>query len=99
MVDIIAILTLNLFNADFAITNLNTIEVYPCVAFANNQYYVFWTDYRNSSSYMYALYGARVSATGTVIDLNGKFQFQDSCFTPAVAYDGTNFLVVWREGC
>ncbi|MEO0181947.1 MAG: hypothetical protein ABIL40_00540 [candidate division WOR-3 bacterium] len=97
MVDIIAILTLNLFNADFAITNLNTIEVYPCVAFANNQYYVFWTDYRNSP--IYALYGARVSATGTVIDLNGKFQFQDSCFTPAVAYDGTNFLVVWREGC
>ncbi len=97
MAIITTIITLSLLNADFAITNLNTYELYPCVAFANNQYYVFWTDYRHTS--LYTLYGARVSATGTVIDLNGKFLFQDSVFTPAVAYDGTNFLVVWREGC
>ncbi|MEO0096438.1 MAG: hypothetical protein ABIL15_04670 [candidate division WOR-3 bacterium] len=97
MFNICALLAIGLLSADFGITNLPTYEIYPCVAFANNQYYVFWTDYRNSP--IYALYGARVSATGTVIDLNGKFQFQDSCFTPAVAYDGTNFLVVWREGC
>ncbi|MEO0185741.1 MAG: hypothetical protein ABIL20_08100 [candidate division WOR-3 bacterium] len=97
MLNIIVLIVLRLFSVDFPITNLNSDERFPCAAYANSQYYVFWTDYRNYPQY--ALYGARISPTGTVIDLNGKFLFQDSCFTPAVAYDGSNFLVVWRDGC
>jgi hypothetical protein len=90
-------MALALFGADFVITNLSTYERYPCVAFANNQYYVFWSDFRSDP--LLSLYGARVSAAGTVIDFNGKFLFRDTVLNPAVAYDGTNFLVVWREGC
>lgn len=86
-----------LLNADFPVANLSTYEVYPCAIYANNQYYVFWTDYRLSP--IYSLYGARVTPTGVVIDPNGKSLFADSVFNPRVAYDGTNFLVVWREGC
>ncbi|MEO0137927.1 MAG: hypothetical protein ABIL40_07890 [candidate division WOR-3 bacterium] len=98
MAQMITLLILSLLNADFPITNLTTNELYPCVAFANNQYYIFWSDWRSVP--LYGLYGARVSSTGTVIDFNGKFLFQDSVgSSPAVAYDGTNFLVVWREGC
>ncbi len=86
-----------LFNADFPVCNLTTYEIYPCAYYANNQYYVFWTDYRSSPKY--SLYGARVSTAGTVIDPNGKLLFADSVFNPRVAYDGANLLVVWREGC
>jgi len=86
-----------LLNADFPVCNLTSNETSPCVAFANNQYYVFWADDRLYPRY--ALYGARVNQAGVVLDPNGKFLFADSVFNPRVAYDGTNFLVVWREGC
>ncbi len=86
-----------LFNADFPVCNLTSEEIYPCAYYANNQYYVFWTDYRFEP--LYSLFGARVTTSGVVLDPNGKFLFADSVYNPRVAYDGTNFLVVWREGC
>lgn len=91
------LLIASLFSADFAICTAPSSQYYPAAIFANNQYYVFWTDYRTSP--IYSLYGARVSATGTVLDPNGKVLFQDSVFNPRVAFDGTNLMVVWREGC
>lgn len=90
-------LALSVINADFGICTMATYEIYPCAIYQNNQYYVFWTDYRSAP--LYSLYGARVSATGTVIDPDGKFLATDSVYNPKVAFDGTNFLVVWREGC
>ena len=80
---IVALVALSLFNADFGICTIGTNEIYTTAAYANNQYYVFWTDYRYSP--LFTLYGARVSATGTVLDPNGKFLATDSCFTPRVA--------------
>jgi hypothetical protein len=91
------LLVLSLFSADFAICNYANHQIYPYPAYANNQYYVFWTDYRADP--IYGLYGARINTDGVVLDPNGKLQFQDSVFTPRAAYDGSNFLVVWREGC
>ena len=86
-----------LMGADFPICNSAEYQMYPCAIYENNQYYVFWTDYRSWPSY--SLYGARIEVDGTVIDPNGNFLFEDSTFSPRVAYDGSNFLVVWREGC
>ena len=89
--------TVYLCGADFTICNATDQQYYPCPLYQNNQYYVFWTDARAYP--LYALYGARINNTGTVLDPNGKFLFQDSVMGPRAAYDGTNFLVVWREGC
>lgn len=86
-----------LLNADFPVATLPSSELYPCAIYANDQYYLFWTDCRIYP--IYSLYGARVTTTGVVLDPNGKFLFADSVSNPRVAYDGTNFLVVWREGC
>ncbi len=94
---ILVLTTLSLFNADFGICTYTNQQYFPCAAYGNSQYYVFWSDYRSAP--VYALYGARVTTSGTVRDPNGKALFADSVFNPRVAYDGTNFMIVWREGC
>lgn len=95
---ILIALSLNLFNSDFSICNVNNNQQWPSAIYQNNQYYVFWEDERSTPRY--SLYGARVSASGTVIDANGKMFYQDSVYLrPAIAYDGTNFLVAFRNHC
>jgi len=97
---VVIITALSLFNADFSICAATDHQYFPCAIYQNNQYYVFWTDYRTySSDTLFSLYGARISASGTVLDPNGKCLLTDSVSTPRVAFDGTNLLVVWREGC
>jgi len=93
----VMLLMVSLFGADFPICTASLQQQHPCPLFQNDQYYVFWTDLRSPPAI--SLYGARVSTSGTVLDPNGKFLFQDSVSTPRAAYDGNNFLVVWREGC
>jgi hypothetical protein len=64
------------------------------VAFDGTNYLVAWGDRG------YDIFGARVSPAGTVLDPSGiaistavGFQYQDS---PALAFDGTNYLVAWQ---
>jgi len=47
--------SLSLFGADFNVCNATLDQYYPNAIFANNQYYVFWADYRYSTDY--ALFG------------------------------------------
>jgi len=92
------LLSLTIFNADFDICTAANNQQQPTAIFQNNQYYAFWQDERAAP--IYALCGARISATGTVIDPNGKLLFRDSAYLrPVVAYDGTNFLVAFRNHC
>lgn len=91
--------SLSLFRADFSICNATLDQYYPTAVFANSQYYVFWVDYRYYSP-DYSLFGARVSATGTVLDPNGKVLFRrQTAYAPSVAFDGTNFLIAARDSC
>jgi hypothetical protein len=64
------------------------------VAFDGTNYLVAWGDRG------YDIFGARVSPAGTVLDPSRiaistamGFQYQDS---PALAFDGTNYLVAWQ---
>ena len=91
--------SLSLFNADFAICTATDNQFNPAAIFANNQYYVFWEDRRfRSIDSTIAVYGARISTAGAVLDRDGKLLLRDSIVDPRVAFDGTNFLVVCREG-
>lgn len=90
-----------LFSADFPICTEDNRQQNPCGIFANNQYYVFWEDWRYYAvNGIYALYGARITSNGTVLDPNGKLLFKvQPTYAPAVAYDGANFLVVTTDSC
>jgi len=70
----------------------------PSVAFAGSSVLVVWQDFRSDSSY--DIYGARVTTAGVVQDTSGiafSTVTNDQWF-PAVAFDGTNFFVVWEDG-
>jgi MYXO-CTERM domain-containing protein len=74
---------------------------WPAAAFGGNQYLVVWEDFRSRQPH---LYGGRVAVDGTALDPLG-FPILDEgygdqfrrVYQPAVASDGTDFLVVTEE--
>jgi hypothetical protein len=70
---------------------------HPAVASDGRDFFVTWEDSRSGSTY--DVYGARVTAAGTVQDSQGV-AISTEAFNqtyPAIAFDGTNFLVVWVD--
>jgi len=72
-------------------------QVDAAIAFDGANYLVVWSDYRSKSSY--DIFGARVATDGSIVDEGGFIisaaaGYQES---PAVAFDGTNYLVVWTD--
>ncbi len=81
--------------AGFPISRADRHQRNPSVIFGGTDYLVVWDDYRYSS---YDIFGARVTTDGTVLDTSGiaistAYGYQ---LSPCVAYDGTNYLVVWE---
>jgi hypothetical protein len=71
---------------------------YPSIAFDGINYFVAWEDER-SGSFIYDIYGARVNQSGVVLDPAGisiSIATNDQHY-PSVAFDGTNYLVVWQD--
>jgi hypothetical protein len=68
----------------------------PAVAFDGTNYLVVWSD--SGSAGACSIYGARVTPEGKVLDPVGFVVSPATLnpFRPAVAFDGTNFLVVWE---
>jgi len=95
------LLLLILINSDFPVCTIEFNQNYPRVYLANNQYYIFWQDERfYLPDSKYAIFGARVSIDGDVIDPDGKLIFCDSVINHiGAAYDGLNFLIVSRNHC
>ena len=73
-------------------------QSYPAVAFDGANFLVVWQDNRNNVDTT-DIYGARVTPSGTVLDSAGLVisQAAQSQYSPAIDFDGTNFLVVWQD--
>jgi len=70
----------------------------PTVAFDGIDYLVVWEDFRDFPD-PFKIFGARVTPGGAVLDPNG-FIISDpasGAFRPAIAFDGTNSLVIYHQ--
>jgi phosphoribosylformylglycinamidine (FGAM) synthase PurS component len=70
----------------------------PAVAFDGDNFLVVWEDYRSHSTYN--IYAARVTSSGAVLDTGGiaVSTAGGNQGSPAVAFDGVNFLAAWNDG-
>ena len=71
----------------------------PAIGFGGGCFLVAWENLR-MGDYKDSIVGVRVSPDGTVLDSTGILisrAVQDQ-YSPAAAFDGTNFLVVWEDG-
>jgi large repetitive protein len=68
----------------------------PAIAFGNSDYLLAWQDVRNWHGDIYA---ARVNQAGVVLDTTGiaVATGPDLQYSPAIAFDGANFLVAWSN--
>jgi hypothetical protein len=85
----------------FSISSAVNEQFTPAVASLGGDYLVVWQDYRKATSIrLYSdIYGARVTGGGRLMDTNGIpiCTLTNSQYHPAVAADGTNYLVVWEH--
>ncbi len=74
-------------------------QLSPAVASNGSEFLVVWEDRRNGIDET-DIYASRVAADGTTLDPDGiAIATADGLeWTPEVASDGTNFLVVWTDG-
>ena len=75
----------------------------PAVAFDGTNFLAVWADLRNPTPqdpFSYDIYAARITPDGSVLDVTGIPIAHNYPEAPApdVAFDGTNFLVVWNGG-
>ena len=90
-----------LFTNGMPISTALNDQYTPAVGALGDNYLVAWQDYRKASqsSYYSDIFAARVTGDGVLQDTNGipvctRTNSQDH---PAVAANGTNYLVVWED--
>ena len=86
-----------------AVSLASNNQLLPALAFDGTNYLIVWEDDRNGTTgTKWDIFGTRVSSSASVLDPAGipisKYTTdQDDQREPAVAFDGTNFLVAWQD--
>lgn len=82
---------------DIPVSTTANRQTTPAVAFDGMNYLVAWEDYRNDATS--DIFGARVSQQGVVLDTSGiaLTTAATSQNNPSMAFDGTNYLVMWED--
>ncbi|UCD19457.1 MAG: T9SS type A sorting domain-containing protein [candidate division WOR-3 bacterium] len=95
---IFVVITINTLSwgGALVISDADSSQEYTSVSYGNTRYFAVWQDFRNGN---YDVYGARVSQEAIVLDPGGIAISSDTSAarTPAIAFDGNNYLTVWRD--
>lgn len=70
-----------------------TMQLEPSIVFADTRFFVVWTYH----TLPFAVTGRFVNCDGTIGDTVRIASITDEAYVTSVAYDGTNFLVVWTQ--
>jgi hypothetical protein len=86
-----------------SISTATGAQYFPAIAWDGTDYLAAWQDSRNGNATTgpFNIYGARVSAAGSVLDPSGIAISTAPIISPyplAIAGDGSNALVVWSDG-
>jgi hypothetical protein len=81
----------------FVVSTAANQQLQPAVSFDGTTYLVVWEDYRGG--WQGDIYGTRLGADGTVLDPSGLAisTAAGQQARPALAFDGTNHMVVWED--
>ncbi len=87
-----------LIDSNVVDTPVDYAEFAPQVAFNGTYYMAVWEDYRNNADTA-DIYGARITASGTVLDPLGIpiSTAANAQRRPCITSDGNNFFVVWED--
>ncbi|MGB3341694.1 MAG: T9SS type A sorting domain-containing protein [bacterium] len=88
-------------SAGFRVSPMNDVEKYPAVDFDGTNYLVVWQDNRSEWMELSDIYGTFVDTAGNVLDTLGfpiSVLFNIEQAHPSVAFDRTNYFVVWQDG-
>ncbi|MFA5033752.1 MAG: T9SS type A sorting domain-containing protein [bacterium] len=80
-----------------AISTASFNQMYPSITFDGTNYFVVWEDNRSEK---YDIYGTRINTSGQVLSPSGTLIYSGGTseqYFPKVAFDGTNYLVVWQD--
>jgi phosphoribosylformylglycinamidine (FGAM) synthase PurS component len=72
-------------------------QLYPAIAFGEENFFAVWEDRRSETD---NIYGARVTPAGAVLDPAGiaiSSDVNSDERNPILGFDGENFLVVWHD--
>jgi len=94
-------LLLALAGADLPVCTAIDDQLVPVAAFAHDKFYVFWEDRRFvGEDTSYAVFGARVTPEGEVLDPDGRLIYRWQVrYDLNVATDGSGFLVAFEDSC
>ncbi len=83
--------------AAFLISNSSVDQAEPAMAFDGSNYLVVWHEWREGT--LYDIRATRVSPAGTVLDPAGigVCTHSSDAMYPAVAFDGSNYLIAWQD--
>jgi hypothetical protein len=70
----------------------------PVVASDGTDYFVVWSDPWRSEEKALRLFGSRITAAGEVLDKSGIALGSTPVNTASIAFDGSNYVVVWQDG-
>jgi len=85
---------------DIELPSEESRKLHPDVAFDGSNYLVVWANIEGDRNWYYSICGMRIGKSGQMVDtapVSISLPAQNEKLSPAVGFDGTNYLVAWQD--